>query len=201
MAPVFVACRLLPSLFVFTLSAVLCSSVTSLPTLLQYDRQTLLVIRSSMDKLFTFLPSGFDAHLPPARCQLPSFFCRLPFIPRWKKRRRRRGTRGGFLVKLKASLSSRQLPFQCYSLMDSLKGKDSSITLRSMEIPYQWITPVLPATRSDFPLSSRPKFRSQRVNLQNLRSLQYESGEQKPSAKLKFALINVRSLASKTFIL
>lgn len=69
-----------------------------------------------------------------------------------------------------------------------------------METPYQWITSV-----SDFvdqpPLPRPSVLRRRRVTSHDLRSLHRELDETVAFTELRFALINVRSLANKTFIL
>lgn len=48
MAPVYMACRLFLSVFVFTLFFVMCSTIMSQPALSMYDCQTLFDFKSSM---------------------------------------------------------------------------------------------------------------------------------------------------------
>jgi hypothetical protein len=198
MAPVYVACRLFLGVFVFVSFSVVRSNVMSQPAVLTYYRQTLINIKSSMGGLHTIIP-GCDTHRPPFRCPFPKSLCRLYCLPYRRKRRRRRGIRGGLLVKLKASLKTQSV--QPYSpLCDLIKKKAYFVAVRSMETPYQWITSV-----SDFvdqlPLRRPAVLRRWRVTSQNLRSLRRDLDVTEVSTELRFALINVRSLTNKTFIL
>ncbi|XDV53579.1 hypothetical protein PO909_022050 [Leuciscus waleckii] len=57
-------------------------------------------------------------------------------IPR-RKRRRKRGNRGGYLVKLKARL-------RAGSLLDPINESGGSAIWRPLDLIYQWLRPVLP---------------------------------------------------------
>ncbi|GAA6081061.1 uncharacterized protein LOC109099391 [Tachysurus ichikawai] len=78
-------------------------------SLLTYDRQALLDIRNSVAKSLTnqntseldcFFNYAYESIKPP----LPECFCRWPLNITRRKRRRKRGNCGGYIVKLKAHL-------------------------------------------------------------------------------------------------
>ncbi len=103
MAPVSMACCLLFAIILF-----LCICCRDVSALFVYDRQMFYNIRASEDTLSGRY--GLGNHqtmgLPPFLADIPAFLRRPPcFIPR-KKRWRRRGKRGGVLVRFKAYLVS-----------------------------------------------------------------------------------------------
>lgn len=102
MAPVYAACRLLllvPLVFVLFLSTI-CKNVDSL---LVYDRQTLLNIRSATNDLVNYDRSEQRTSLPFAST-IPFYLWRAPVPLFWRRRYRRRGKCRGLLVKIKRHL-------------------------------------------------------------------------------------------------
>ncbi len=90
---------------IFNLCAV--SSLSALPVLV-YDRQTLLNIRLRADgKMHQTLP-GASGIPTPLLASVPAYLRRVQSLPLGKKRRKRRGRRGGFAVKLKLTLGRNQ---------------------------------------------------------------------------------------------
>lgn len=105
MAPLCLACHLpLLGLLLFYLCLLLVTRSVSM--LRVYDRLTLLNIRQSLEKLPIGGSDGHSKSPPPFLASIPSFLrhpsCRLPH----RSRRRRRGKRGGVLVRLKTHLAS-----------------------------------------------------------------------------------------------
>ncbi len=134
MAPVFLACRLLLSCLLVWLSVLSLNCCT----LLIYDRQALLDIRNSVTFTNSYtsdVDCSFDNTNESFRMVIPDCIRRWPLnIPR-RKRRRKRGNRGGYIVKLKAHLRAGFLSDPSY---ESLYGGSAT---------WRWLRPVLPCTR------------------------------------------------------
>lgn len=101
MVSVCVAChQLLPVLILLTL--LISVFLNNVFTLLVYDFQSLLTIRATVDGQYHMAPGGEDYRVPPVVETVPLFLCRYPpSLPLRKKSYRRRGKRGGILVKLR----------------------------------------------------------------------------------------------------
>lgn len=145
MAPVCLAgrqSRLLSLLFVIALF--LCVCCWDVSALFAYDHQALLNIRVS-DESLTLLKHELGdqtASLPPLLADIPSYLRRSPCAPPRKKRQRRRGKRGGVLVKVKAYLS-----LSCAADPRLLRGGFcySSAVRRSIQLRGPWLRIVIPS--------------------------------------------------------
>jgi len=170
-----------------------------------YDRYTLLNIRSSYEKYFEV---GRGDLRPPIKPPLiiPSWLKREPWPP-LEKKRRRRGKRGGKLVKLKAYLISLpRVPCPADVFLWEWSG-DRVLCRRSGGVMPRWVRPVglTEPVRTRPWVALRPYRRG--ANLRNLRLVPL--GLQQPNGisvddvrpEIRLALINVRSLRNKTFIL
>ncbi|XP_034562467.1 uncharacterized protein LOC117829052, partial [Notolabrus celidotus] len=138
--------------------------------------------------------------LPPLLAGIPPHLCRVSALPSRRRRPRRRGRRGGRLVKLKLWLSrSSSFPRAGYGLFPSVT------------VPRRFIDPIdvclVPVTGSVEGLQPRRlcPLRLSRcgVNHQLLRTLPLAPGSTEPQAPAptRIGLVNARSLANKTFIL
>ncbi|ROI70169.1 Tripartite motif-containing protein 16 [Anabarilius grahami] len=149
MAPVCWACRLSLLWLLFWLSALFLNCYS----LLTYDRQALLDIRNSVASSFTNsytldVDCSFNKTDESFTSAVPGHIRRWPLsIPR-RKRRRKRGNRGGYIVKLKAHLRAGFLSDHSH---ESLYG--GSATWRPRDVAYRWLRHVLPVHPS-------PVFRS-----------------------------------------
>ncbi len=201
LAPVYLACRLLLSCLLVWLSALSLNCCT----LLIYDRQALLDIRNSVVDTFTNsytsdVDCSFDNTNESFRMVIPDCIRRWPLnIPR-RKRRRKRGNRGGYIVKLKAHLWTGFLSDPSH---ESFYG--GSATWRPLDLTYRWLRPVLPLHPS--PVSRAGLHRiglgSRRWGVTHgyLRSLKRASSSPAIISSPKMALLNARSLVNKTFLL
>ncbi len=79
-------------------------AVQNVESLLVYDRQTLLNFRHSAKDLVKFDYAG-QKTLPPLLSGIPAYLCRLPVTHPRRKHHRRRGKRGGQLVRVKTGLA------------------------------------------------------------------------------------------------
>ncbi len=140
MAPVCSACCLLllcVIVWLFALSQNCC-------TLLIYDRQTLFDIRNSVVDTFTISYSLdadclFEKMHESFRTVIPDCILRCPLNILRRKRRRKQGNHGGYIVKLKAHLRTRFLSDPSHELFDG-----GSTTWRPLDFAYRWLRPVLP---------------------------------------------------------
>lgn len=148
----------------------------------------------------------WTSKLPPLLSDIPEYLRRSPAVvlPR-KKRYRRRGKRGGALVRFKAYLASTCVtcPDGCY--VPAVAGR----LLRRRD---RWLRPVFPDSQiiSEAHLlmvPSSPRWarihRGEGVDFLNLRPLDRVASAATASEDqtLRLALFNVRSLANKTFLL
>lgn len=177
----------------------LLSVVRSVSPLLVYDRLTLLNIRKSLEKLPICGFAGHSKRLPPYLESIPPYLWRPScWLPR-NSRRRKRGKRGGVLIKLKMSLAS-SLHDPCRLPAGPFTDYSGYDLRSSTEYRYRWLRPVLRDTGVLLPCC-RPVRISQRGCVPgNLRSLSRFS-RQSDRCSVHTALINVRSLTNKTFIL
>uniref|UniRef100_A0A1A7XJA1 Endonuclease/exonuclease/phosphatase domain-containing protein n=1 Tax=Iconisemion striatum TaxID=60296 RepID=A0A1A7XJA1_9TELE len=198
MAPVLSACRLsAPVLFVFLL--LLAHVFQPAHSRLVYDRHTLFGIGFSAG----LLPSGVDKYQdtssPPFLGGSAAFWQTSPSPHPTRRKRRRRGCRGGWLVKLRA----RRISFS---------GGPRAIWWSSSRflVPWRLADPVgswlVPVTGSSWECGDRspPFWRLSRrgavqLNLRPLARAPSVAGGSDSS--LRWGLVNARSVANKTFIL
>ncbi len=113
-------------------------------TLLIYDHQALLDIRNSVVDKFTNsyildVDCSFDNMNESFRTIIPDCICWWPLnILSTRKRRRKRGNRGWYIVKLKAHLWAGFFSDPSYELFHG-----GSTTWRLLVLAYQWLCPVL----------------------------------------------------------
>jgi len=169
-----------------------------------YDRQMLLHIRGSLKIQSSGCLSSFDRDHPAfihpdAECvhQLPC--C----ISRRKKRRRKRGRRGGIRVRIMSEAGL--FPAQLWHCRPSCSGRrDLHLTRRSWDLRYACHLLISPfrSPMTVNPASPRLRVRGGGVNFNNIRPLEYARCSQTPEhLAAKLALLNARSVSSKTFIL
>lgn len=198
MAPVCVACRLLllvPLVFVLFLSTV-CKNVDSL---LVYDRQTLLNIRSATNDLVNYDQSEQRTSLP--------FVSAIPFylwctpVPLFRRRRyRHRGKRSGLLVKIKRYLAKCFWINHYTTLAENKLDRRRVISWHSMDSVNTGLITLI-SRDVDVPPPRSPRLRRGGVNLQSLRPLDREPLMAEGLTPTRIALVNARSLTNKSFIL
>lgn len=194
MAPVCLACRLQLSCFLLFLSDVSFTCCTRLV----YARQALLDIRISVGDSFAnshTVDVECPLHKPyePPRTIFLHDICRWPLNTVRRKRRRKRGSRGGYMTKLKAYLQA-----------DISFGR-RSVAWHPRDAVYRCLRPVFPlhlshATQVDLRSVGRLARRNG-VNHGNLRSLRKAPSSHVSIPPPKLALINARSVVNKTFLL
>ncbi|KAI2646105.1 RNA-directed DNA polymerase from mobile element jockey [Labeo rohita] len=208
MAPVSMACRLSPCCLLsllFAIALFICICCCDVSALLGYDHQTLYNIRASEDTLAGRYELGNQTtSLPPFLADIPAFLHRSPCIIPRKKRWRRRGKRGGVLVRFKAYLAS-TMSVRC--------PRDGSCVLvapRSLEMRGRWLCSVFPSstgiTEGDLLIGPSPPVRFRvrvrgGVDSSHLRPLGRAVSSASDDRTLHLGLINARSLANKTFLL
>ncbi len=112
-------------------------------TLLVYDRQSLLDIRTSfMDICKPDVQCVFNQTHRSFPTDIPECIRQWPLNITRRKRRRKRGCRGGFIVKLKAHL---QAGLSLNPSPVSFNG--GSVAWRPRDLAYRWLRPVLPLCR------------------------------------------------------
>ncbi|XP_054870838.1 uncharacterized protein LOC118471156 isoform X2 [Amphiprion ocellaris] len=153
-------------------------------SLLVYDRQALLDLRPSFEKLVSFEPDGHKTGCPPLLSGIPA--------------RRRQGKRGGRLVKLKA-----WLVLSAKTLQRIGPEYHRFVSWRTLDPIDPCLVPVVGL---DEGFSTRrlpaanPRWRGvNQLNLQLIARSPLTANSPAPPAR--FALVNARSLANKTFIL
>ncbi len=202
MVPVYLAYRLLLSCLLVWLSALSLNCCT----LLVYDRQALLNIRNSVVDILTNSHTSdvdcsfFDNTNESFRIVIPDCIHRWSLnIPR-RKRRRKQGNRGGYIVKLKTHLRAGFLSDPSY---ESFYG--GSATWRPLDLIYRWLRPVLPLHPSPVSRASLHQIglssRRRRITHGNLRSLKRASTSPVIISSPKTTLLNARYLANNTFLL
>ncbi len=172
MAPVSMACRLSPCCLLFAIVLFICICCRDVSASLVYDRQTFYNIRASVDTLSGRY--GLGNHqttgLPPYLADIPAFLRRPPCVIPRKKRWRRRGKRGGVLVRFKAYLASVSrdgcyIPAACRGWCQSpwrwwvaaplpVASSDATAAVRvhlaaaqrSLEMRGRWLHPVFPSS-------------------------------------------------------
>ncbi|KAK7884423.1 hypothetical protein WMY93_027546 [Mugilogobius chulae] len=203
MAPGWLAFRLaLQLLMCLVLISTVMRTIDSIPL---YERRELLLIKANVDSYMKFGHGGSETFSDPLLCNVPPFLlCSGAALLR---KRRRRGTRSGRLVRLKAWLArdpdrltshATQLP-QDYEpcLRRLLLG-------RSLSSACIWLVPVAGQFGDTTPRQHRLLRHREtgRVHLANLRPLKREANVEKQETRsTKCALVNARSIGNKTFIL
>ncbi|XP_049891926.1 uncharacterized protein LOC126384729 isoform X1 [Epinephelus moara] len=175
---------------------IFCQDVSAL---LVYDRQALIDIKTSHEKLLMFDYGDRTSSPPPFLASIPAYLCRSPVL--WKRCSRRRGKRGGVLVRIKAYLRA-GLGTNPHRLSNGLSAACWCIGIR-------WIRPIvpphlpgiLPHSPVEIPLSRRSRVRYGGVNRRNLRALDRAALPGPEEKDLHLALFNARSIANKTFLL
>ncbi|KAE8297852.1 Bis(5'-adenosyl)-triphosphatase [Larimichthys crocea] len=173
--------------------------ITQIKSLLVYDRQFLLDLRHNVSTLGAFEHGG-QKTVPPLLAGIPTHLCRALALPPRRKRLRRRGKRGGRLVKLKAWLAG-----------SSTISRTELGLIHPFVVPRRFLDPIgaclVPVTGSFAGLQPRrscpPRLSQRGVNLRLLKTLprSRRSTEPQPPAPARIGLVNARSLANKTFIL
>ncbi|ROL41604.1 hypothetical protein DPX16_22947 [Anabarilius grahami] len=143
MAPLYMVRRprLLSLLLIFVFLLFVIHDVSSL---LVYNRMMLLKIRDTVNNLPQCAKNRHSNTPPPLLASVPAYLWRpVCALPR-NKRRRRRGKRGGLLVKLKAYLASLRVDYSGCSLNGIPRDFTKFDLRRSLEYCYRWLRPALP---------------------------------------------------------
>lgn len=205
MAPVCLAGRLTLAIFVFVLF--LASVTRTINSLLVYDRQELLKIKTSVNVLASYGRGEQKQFLPPLFADVPAYLFRAGAqLPR---RRRRRGTRSGWLVRIKAWLaSSPKVARFPWSLSPEYGACLRRFVSRRALVPVgTWLVPVVGPYEELHAV--RPRLSGLRcpgrVNQRNLKPLSRTAhAADIPAvfpASTRCAVVNARSVMNKTFIL
>ncbi|KAL7866039.1 hypothetical protein SRHO_G00112860 [Serrasalmus rhombeus] len=197
MAPVCVAGRLLLTMwFVFLL--LLSVGFSQSNSLLVYDRKSLLDIKNVVTNL-----GACDCNGQKTRSTLlsgiPSHLCRALAQASCRKRRRR-GTRSGRLVKLKLCLSGSSSSRR----MNRGLCIPPAVIGRFGEPIGTFLVPVAGFDRDSLPhRTCSPRLRQRGVNHKNLKTLLRAPKLSQPQTQTptRIALVNARSMVNKTFIL
>ncbi|KAF0046099.1 hypothetical protein F2P81_002628 [Scophthalmus maximus] len=207
MAPVFLAIRLPRALcFTFVTALFLCIYL-DVSALLCYDRQALFNIRDrDLPEVRAARPEPGDwtKPPPPMLSGIPVYLRRMPAAPPRKKRSRRRGRRGGLLVKLKIQLLRPVVAASPVTPAEAFLDRDAAKLPRPPLLPAPQAVPttLTGPCRTQVPTRRRSLRRCSRgVDHTSLRLLKLTGPSAGDELTLQMAFINVRSLASKTFIL
>nr|ROL46435.1 hypothetical protein DPX16_21619 [Anabarilius grahami] len=166
-----------------------------------YDRTQLLKIQATVEAAFKndFKGSGF---IPPHLLEnVPVYLCcSSPGVHR-RRRGRKRGKRGGIIVKLKQASGGRELGavIRLCSRLAVNEGDNRKIDRRFTKGRCGWIHPILPKG----PAVSRTGWSrvcTRGIDLWNLRSIRCERQLIKEDASFQMALLNVHSVGNKTFM-
>lgn len=169
-------------------------------SLLVYDRQELLKIKSTVDFTANYSQGGSKTFPPPLLTDVPSHLICIEGPP--PQRRRRRGARSGWLVRIKAWLASPSelLPVtpECHRCFQRLVARGGLAPTSSWLIPVVGLNEERRGLRTGVPHSRSPGGR----NYSNLRPLCRSAlAADISTLPSKCALINARSVMNKTFIL
>ncbi|XP_049924017.1 LOW QUALITY PROTEIN: uncharacterized protein LOC126404683 [Epinephelus moara] len=166
MAPVCMAGRLLLPLWLAFLLFVILGTV-QIESLLVYDHQSILDLRHNVRDLSIF-DHGGQKTLPPLLSEILTHLYRASALPPRQKRLRRRGKRGGRLVKLKV----------CLARSSSISRSGHGLSF-PFAVPRRFLDPIdaclvpvaglVEGFRPRRPCS--PRFSQRGVNLQNLKTL------------------------------
>ncbi|XP_059181166.1 serine/threonine-protein kinase Chk2-like [Centropristis striata] len=216
--------RLLSILFAVTL--LLCVFCQDVSTLIVYNRQALYNIKALSESL-SLSRQGKHHSLPPVFAEVPVHLLHFPCALPRKKRFRRRGKRGGVIVKFKAYLATSVGRSDARLIHD---GRYFPAVKRALHMRGCWIRPVLPellttpiagfstlpnlcpvplmfpATPSDLAVEvprwcCQLRARRDGVTPDLLRPLKRAASPATEELELRMALLNTRSLVNKTFLL
>ncbi len=162
-----------------------------------YDRQTLLGIKGITEELLRDAKCGAQFASPLAT--IPDYLRRLSGPLPGRKRRKRRGRRGGFAVKLKLLSKSDFLPHS--GLCTYMAGRGRFIAGCALEPLYAWNIPIAGDPLDQPPRSRPPRLRRGGVCISHLRSLSRASDQTIDSREIRMSLINARSVSNKTVII
>ena len=182
---------------VFLLSLTLGS--VQVKSLLVYDRQLLLSLRPNVTDTGAYNQGG-QKTVPPLLSDVPTHLYRAVGPPPRRKRLRRRGKRGGRLVKLKIHLAGSS------SISRTRSGLSLPFTVhrRFLDPMAACLLPVAGCEEGfRFPRPCSPRFSRRRVDFRSLKTLPRapRSAEPPAPAPARIGLVNARSLANKTFVL
>lgn len=176
-------------------------------SLVTYDRETLLNIRLVTENLGKTNVDGQDFFPPPLLSGVSHHLDYTPTPSHKRKPFKRRGKRSRLLVKLKSYLApssgSNRLVSQCI-LTEHRPLHRRFVSCRFLEPVGTWLVPVVGwAEEIQRPRLLLPRLRRGGANPRNLRPLKQVpwmavTGLTDPT---RFALVNARTLANKTFIL
>lgn len=170
-------------------------------TRLVYDRQSLLNIRTSfMDSYKQDVAHAFYQTHRRTTTHTLECICRWPLTTSWRKRRRKRGSRGGRIIRLKAMerlrIDLNLNHMACYG---------GYVAWRPRALAQRWLQSIVPLRPSAAHLDGLPRIgrrhRQNGVTPGNLRSLRKAGVSLDVTHPPKMALINARSLGNKTFLL
>lgn len=199
MAPMCVAGLLAGALFVcvcMMLLVRLTCLTQQVATLLRYDRDQLLFIKSTADEAQIIDYLRTDHRPPPLLANIPSELWHSPYDPLRKKHLQKRGCRGG--VKLKKFFEVHWSCMRQVATLHRAVPRDRFVSRRVREGPCGWIMPNAYGTVRRFvPL----RFQGRGADPRNLHCLRRMEPSIKELIPTKFALVNARSLGNKTFIL
>jgi len=199
MAPRCMASRLPRLLSLTLITVLLCGLCQVTPALLVYDRQALLHIRTVCSSLSNHEFYDKNCNPPPHLALVPTYLWRTPVKLR-RKRPRRRGKRGGVLVRIRSQWKSENW-IKPYARENGYSAPHRVPGLRWIQL----LNPgELSAAPRHLPLEAplRRRRRHSRGVVQGcLRELKRCSVLGHEEQTLKFGLLNTRSLTNKTFIL
>lgn len=206
MAPAVCTAQRLPVLFCL-LFVIISSSYQNVTALFVYDRQTLFSIRDQYAVWTTTVSYGNQSSdvLSSTLPALPAYLQLTSSTASRRKRHRRRRKRGGVVVRARAYLRSTRKNdpgFQHDSFLPTI--------CPSLDLKRRWLLLIQPEAviavdQLRMPVEEFVPRRSQTakrgVDLMNLRSLARAKPPHTQDTVLNLALINVRSLSNKTFML
>lgn len=155
-------------------------------SLLSYDRDQLLLIKSTVDETLVIDYIGTSYCPPPVLTNVPDHLWHSPYNALHKKRYRKRGCCGGIVVKSITLLATNRRSLRQTATLCQAASPDRSAFQRGLEGSGGWIQP--------------PRCRGRGVDHTNLRYLHREQPLIKESTPIELVLINTRSLVNKTFI-
>lgn len=186
MAPVCVARRLtLPAVLMFMLILTIVPS--NINSLLRYDRQVLLRIKLSLVK---FDLNGHKTPPPPLLSDVPAHLLRAEVSLPCRRRCRRRGKRGGSLVKIKTYLALRENRLHCYHPSQHDATCHRLFTWRVPVPAGTWLVPVVCADEELYTRPRFPRLRRGGVDHRHLRPLARATRTADVPAPIRYALVN-----------
>lgn len=169
-------------------------------TRLVYDRQSLLNIRTSfMDFYKQDVAHVFNQTHRNTTTHTLECIRQWPLITSRRKRRRKRGSRGGRIIRLKTTERLR------IDANPNHMSDGNYVARRPRALAHRWLQSIIPPRSSSVHLVRLPRVgrchRQNGVNPGNLRSLKKGGVFPVVIHPPKMALINARSLVNKTFLL